>query len=163
MNPERWQRIGELFNGAIRIDPARREEWLRAACSGDDELRAEVARLLAQDERADRVGFLTLPEPMAPPPESTTSWPPFPRRGLPATARKVPVRADALFVVPCFPVLPGCSRNSPRACFRPQSLSEPKFCNEFLRSPQFVQAVRSRQPMNREARDSEARTWSWNA
>ncbi len=76
MTPERWQQIGELFKAAVRIDPAGREAWLRAACGGDDDLRAEVARLLAQDERADRVGFLTPPEPTAPPPEPTTSWPP---------------------------------------------------------------------------------------
>ena len=66
-------------------------------------------------------------------------------------------------IVPCFPVLPGCSRKSLRARFRPHSLSEPKFCNEFLRSSPFVQAVRFCQPMNSEARNSEARSWSWNA
>ena len=65
MTPERWRQIGELFKAAVRIDPAGREAWLRAACGGDDDLRAEVARLLDQDERADRVGFLTPPEPMA--------------------------------------------------------------------------------------------------
>ena len=66
MTPERWQQIGELFKAAVRIDPAGREAWLRAACGGDDELRAEVTRLLAHDERADRVGFLTPPGPVAP-------------------------------------------------------------------------------------------------
>jgi hypothetical protein len=66
MTPERWRQIGELFKAAVRIDPAGREAWLRAACGGDDELRAEVTRLLAHDERADRVGFLTPPGPVAP-------------------------------------------------------------------------------------------------
>ena len=76
MTPERWRQVGELFEAAVRIDPAGREPWLRAACGGDDDLRAEVGRLLAQDERADRVGFLTPPEATGPPPDRTTSWPP---------------------------------------------------------------------------------------
>ena len=76
MTPERWRQIGELFDAAVRIDPAGREAWLRAACGGDDELRAEVGRLLAQDERADRDGFLTPPEATGPPPDRTASWPP---------------------------------------------------------------------------------------
>ncbi len=58
MTPERWRQIGDLFDAAVRIDPPGREAWLRAACGGDDELRAEVGRLLAQDERADRGGLL---------------------------------------------------------------------------------------------------------
>ena len=60
----------------VRIDPAEREAWLRAACGGDDELRAEVGRLLDQDERADRDGFLTPPEAAGRPPDRTASWPP---------------------------------------------------------------------------------------
>src|SRR5262249_61312902 len=75
MMPVRWRQIDDLFDAAVRIDPAGREPWLRAACGGDEELRAEVGRLLAQDERADRVGFLTPPEPTGPPTEGTTSWP----------------------------------------------------------------------------------------
>ena len=59
MRPERWRRIGELLESAVRIDPAGREAWLRAACGGDDELRTEVGRLLAQHERVDPSGFLT--------------------------------------------------------------------------------------------------------
>src|SRR4029077_8052425 len=50
------------------------------ACDGDDDLRAEVGRLLAQDERADREGLLTLPGPSAPPPDRTASW--HPRAGV---------------------------------------------------------------------------------
>ncbi len=29
MTPRRWRRIGELFEAAVRIDPAGREAWLR--------------------------------------------------------------------------------------------------------------------------------------
>ena len=76
MTPERWRHVGEVFKASVRIDPAGREPWLRDACSGDDDLRAEVGRLLALDERADRVGFLTPLEATSPPPDRTTSWPP---------------------------------------------------------------------------------------
>jgi eukaryotic-like serine/threonine-protein kinase len=76
MTPKRWQQIGDLFKAAVRIDPAGREAWLRAACGGDDELRAEVTRLLAHDKRADRVGFLTPPGPIGPPSDQTGSGPP---------------------------------------------------------------------------------------
>jgi hypothetical protein len=31
MTPERWRRIGELYEAAVRIDPTGREAWLRAA------------------------------------------------------------------------------------------------------------------------------------
>ena len=76
MTPERWRRIGELFEAAVRIDPAGREAWLRAACGGDDELRTEVGRLLAQHERVDRSGFLTPPQAAGPPSDRTASEPP---------------------------------------------------------------------------------------
>ena len=76
MTPERWRRIDDLFDAAVRIDPAGREAWLRAACGGDDDLRAEVGRLLAQDERADRDGLLTPPGATGPPADRTASWPP---------------------------------------------------------------------------------------
>ncbi len=79
MTPERWRQIGDLFDAAVRIDPAGRQAWLRAACGGDDDLRTEVGRLLAQDERADRDGLLTSLGPRGPPPDRTASW--HPRAG----------------------------------------------------------------------------------
>ena len=76
MTPERWRQIGDLFDAAVRIDPAGRQAWLRDACGGDEELRAEVGLLLAQDERADRVGILEPPEATTPPADQTASWHP---------------------------------------------------------------------------------------
>jgi serine/threonine-protein kinase len=102
MTPERWREVGELFKAAVRIDPAGREPWLGAACGGDEELRAEVGRLLAQDERADRVGLLTPPEPTGPPAERTTSW---------------PARAEA---PPPEPGPPGFRTRSPQLRLRPR-------------------------------------------
>jgi serine/threonine-protein kinase len=75
MTPQRWRQIGDLFDAAVRIAPSGRRAWLRSACGGDDELGAEVGRLLAQDERADRVGLLAPLEAMRPAPDRTTSWP----------------------------------------------------------------------------------------
>ncbi len=79
MTPQRWQQIGALFDAAVRFDPALRPGWLSFACGGDDDLRTQVGRLLAQDERADRDGLLALPEPTDPPPDGTASW--HPRAG----------------------------------------------------------------------------------
>jgi serine/threonine-protein kinase len=76
MTPERWQQIGELFDAAVRIDPAGRQAWLRDACGGDEELRAEVGLLLAQDERADRDGLLAPPRATDLPANQTASWHP---------------------------------------------------------------------------------------
>jgi serine/threonine-protein kinase len=75
MTPERWRRIGELFDAAVRIDPADRQDWLRATCVGDDELRIEVGRLLAEDERADRDGLLPPPGAADRSADRTESWP----------------------------------------------------------------------------------------
>ncbi len=73
MTPERWQRIGELFEAAVQIDPAGREAWLRTTCGGDDELQSEVGRLLTLHERANRSGFQTPPQAAAPPSDRTVS------------------------------------------------------------------------------------------
>jgi eukaryotic-like serine/threonine-protein kinase len=76
MTPERWRQISELFEAALGIDPAERESWLRANCGGDDDLRAELSRLLVDDERAERVGLLTPPHAMNSAADGTASWPP---------------------------------------------------------------------------------------
>jgi serine/threonine-protein kinase len=74
MTPQRWRQIGALFDAAIRVEPGARQDWLGAACGGDDELRTEVDRLLAQDERADQDGILPPPPHTSPPPETTATW-----------------------------------------------------------------------------------------
>jgi len=76
MTPERLRRINELFEAAVRIDPTGREAWLRAACGGDDELRTEVGRLLAQHELVHQSAFLTPPQAAGPPSDGTASGPP---------------------------------------------------------------------------------------
>jgi serine/threonine-protein kinase len=75
MTPERWRQIDDLFDAALRLDPAERAAWLDGACRGDDDLRAAVDRLLAQDQRADRDGFLPAPEASAESLDGTGSWP----------------------------------------------------------------------------------------
>jgi serine/threonine-protein kinase len=74
MTPERWRQIGELFDAALRIESPARDAWLRAACGADDELRAEVGRLLAQDERAERDGILMPPGLTGASADWTASW-----------------------------------------------------------------------------------------
>jgi eukaryotic-like serine/threonine-protein kinase len=75
MTPERGRRIGELFEAAVRIDPAGREDWLRAACGGDHEVRTEVGRLLAHHEREHRSAVLSAPQAAGPPADRATSGP----------------------------------------------------------------------------------------
>ncbi len=47
MNPERWQAVGELFDGALAVACDERQVWIEKACDGDDEVRHEVLSLLA--------------------------------------------------------------------------------------------------------------------
>ena len=53
MTPERGERVYEVFEAALECDPAGRAALLDELCGGDPELRAEVERLLADDERAE--------------------------------------------------------------------------------------------------------------
>jgi WD40 repeat protein/tRNA A-37 threonylcarbamoyl transferase component Bud32 len=65
MNPDRSAQVYRLFEAALRCDPADRATLLDAGCGGDAELRGEVERLLAEDERASRDRFLAAPAPAA--------------------------------------------------------------------------------------------------
>src|SRR5262249_14004740 len=54
MSSARWRQIVALFEAALRIDSSERGEWLRFACGADDDLKAEVGRLLARDAQVSR-------------------------------------------------------------------------------------------------------------
>ncbi len=47
MDPKRWCRIDKLFHEALKQDAGKRAPFLRRACNGDGEMRAEVESLLA--------------------------------------------------------------------------------------------------------------------
>jgi tetratricopeptide (TPR) repeat protein/predicted Ser/Thr protein kinase len=59
MTPEHYGRVREVFIGAREKDPHERGRFLDRACADDDRLRAEVERLLANDDEADT--FLQTP------------------------------------------------------------------------------------------------------
>jgi serine/threonine protein kinase len=52
MNPERWEKVKELFDAALQCEPGERQRFLERFCSDDVELRDEVASLLASHEAA---------------------------------------------------------------------------------------------------------------
>ena len=57
MSPERWHVIRSLFDEAVRCEPRDRESLLRDRCAGDNEMRAAVERLLADDELRPQRGI----------------------------------------------------------------------------------------------------------
>ena len=52
MNPTRYQKICDIFAEVAEISPDKRAEFLDAQCAGDEDLRREVASLLASDEKS---------------------------------------------------------------------------------------------------------------
>ena len=56
MTPERWQQVTEIFHAALARDPRDRADFVAEACAGDEQLRREVASMLAQPMATD--GFL---------------------------------------------------------------------------------------------------------
>ena len=52
MNPERWQKLNELFHAALDHEPATRAGFLGNACAGDESLRTQVAALLDAHDKA---------------------------------------------------------------------------------------------------------------
>jgi len=55
MTPERWTRIKEIFEAALEIESSRRSAFLDQACGGDEQMRLEVASLLAAHADASNV------------------------------------------------------------------------------------------------------------
>ena len=56
MTPQRYQQVKRVFVEACRLEAADVAAYLDQACAGDDELRAEVEALLANDERTPPIG-----------------------------------------------------------------------------------------------------------
>jgi len=52
MQAERWEKIEALFHAVLEVVPEGRAAFLKQACRGDESLRAEVERLLANDSEA---------------------------------------------------------------------------------------------------------------
>src|SRR5262245_41641383 len=59
MEPERWQRIENLYHSALKVEPKQRTTFLQQACAGDEALRQEVESLLA--ERTEAENFIETP------------------------------------------------------------------------------------------------------
>jgi non-specific serine/threonine protein kinase/serine/threonine-protein kinase len=57
MNPERWQHVKQVLNGALALKNVEQPAYLDQACSGDPDLRKEVETLLQHHQRAES-GFL---------------------------------------------------------------------------------------------------------
>ncbi len=79
MDPERWQRVGELFHRALELGADDRPRFLDDACAGDEALRAEVDSLLAHHEDSTPPAVPTPPTAATPPEEPTS--PPAPAAG----------------------------------------------------------------------------------
>lgn len=60
MTPEKWQKIKSVFEQTQDLPPDEREPFLKKACGGDADLRAEVEKLLGSLEEAD-TSFLEEP------------------------------------------------------------------------------------------------------
>jgi eukaryotic-like serine/threonine-protein kinase len=52
IEPERWQRIEQIFHAALEIEESRRAAFLEQACAEDRDLRREVDSLLAHHKEA---------------------------------------------------------------------------------------------------------------
>jgi serine/threonine protein kinase len=53
MNPERWQKLNELFHSALECETEKREAFVAEACQGDDDLRRELKSMIDHHEQAD--------------------------------------------------------------------------------------------------------------
>jgi serine/threonine protein kinase len=58
LKPDRWQEISRIFNRAISLDAADRSAYVNENCGTDDDLKAEVERLIESHEKADDADFI---------------------------------------------------------------------------------------------------------
>src|SRR5262245_33156599 len=81
MDPERYQRAGDLYHRALDLPPERRTAFLEQACGSDADLRSEVESLLAAHAQAGQ--FIETPHEQAnvllqsilPPSHAEHPWP----------------------------------------------------------------------------------------
>lgn len=52
MTGNRWEKINEIFEAAVRLGASERDEYVKEACAGDDSLLAEIETLLAAHNKA---------------------------------------------------------------------------------------------------------------
>ncbi len=60
MSSAEWQRIEELFHGALELDAGARQTFLTRECGGDETLREQVESLIAETENGEH--FLNAPQ-----------------------------------------------------------------------------------------------------
>ncbi len=65
MKPERWKQIEKLYDTASKLEESGRAAFLDLACGGDEELRRDLASLLASDAQAGSFLARTAAEVMA--------------------------------------------------------------------------------------------------
>jgi serine/threonine-protein kinase len=53
MKPDRWRKVDELFDAALEHDPKDRAAFLDRVCEDDRELRRELDKMLAYDQKAE--------------------------------------------------------------------------------------------------------------
>src|SRR5688572_20414566 len=53
MKPDRWRKVDELFDAVLERDPKDRAAFLDQVCGSDRELRREVEKMLAYDQKAE--------------------------------------------------------------------------------------------------------------
>src|SRR5580700_4670554 len=75
MDPDRWERVKELFEAALALDPEARSEFVTHNSQDDEPLRVEVLALLAAHGEAD--GFMELESEVPSRAGSTTDQPPL--------------------------------------------------------------------------------------
>ncbi len=55
MNPDRWQKIGIIFEEALKLDEPERTEFLKSACDNDQEMIEEIITLIEADSNVPRL------------------------------------------------------------------------------------------------------------